>query len=58
MFLIPKDVGKPTMRLEKVVVRKETCTWENPIYEIVKLIKKKKIEITNEKINHFIVSII
>lgn len=58
MSLVPKDIGKPTVRLQKVADREGTCTWENPIYEIVKLIKKNKIEITNEKINYFIVSII
>ena len=56
--MVPKDVRKPTIRLEKAAVRKGTCIWEDPIYEIVKLIKKKKIEIINEKINHFIVSTI
>ncbi|KAL6321649.1 hypothetical protein AAG906_025481 [Vitis piasezkii] len=48
--LIPEDVGKPTVRLEKAAVREGTCTWENPIYETVKLIKEKKTGIIHEKI--------
>ena len=54
--LIPEDVGKPTVRLEKAAVREGTCTWENPIYETVKLIKEKKTGIIHEKIYRFIVS--
>ena len=54
--LVPEDVGKPTVRLEKAAVREGTCTWENPIYETVKLTKEKKTGIIHEKIYHFIVS--
>ena len=54
--LVPEDVGKPTVRLEKAAVLDGTCTWENPIYETVKLSRESKTGKLNEKIYHFIVS--
>lgn len=54
--LVPEDVGKPTVRLEKAAILDGTCTWENPIYETVKLIRESKTGKLNEKIYHFIVS--
>lgn len=54
--LVPEDVGKTTFKLEKVPVKDGTCTWENPIYVSVKLIKDPKAGKINEKIYHFAVS--
>ncbi|KAG6721216.1 hypothetical protein I3842_03G101400 [Carya illinoinensis] len=54
--LVPEDVGKPTVRLEKAAVLDGTCSWENPIYEKVKLIRDTKTGKLHEKIYHFIVS--
>lgn len=54
--LVPEDVGKPTVRLEKVAVEDGTCTWEKPVYEPVKLIRETKTGKINEKLYHFIVS--
>ncbi|XP_041007899.1 myosin-J heavy chain [Juglans microcarpa x Juglans regia] len=54
--LVPEDVGKPTVRLERAAVQDGTCYWENPIYEKVKFIKDPKTGNLNEKIYHFIVS--
>ncbi|KAK2653841.1 hypothetical protein Ddye_013697 [Dipteronia dyeriana] len=54
--LVPEDAGKPTVKLEKVAVQDGTCTWENPLYEIVKLIRETKTGKIKEKIYHFIVS--
>ncbi|KAM7494224.1 hypothetical protein LguiB_028833 [Lonicera macranthoides] len=53
---IPADVGKPTVRLEKVTVREGSCYWEKPIYETVKLIRDPKTGKIHEKIYHFVVS--
>lgn len=54
--LVPDDVGKPTVKLEKTAVQDGTCTWENPVYESVKLVEESKTGKIKEKIYHFIVS--
>ncbi|OVA14076.1 EEIG1/EHBP1 N-terminal domain [Macleaya cordata] len=54
--LIPVDVGKPTVRSEKALVRDGTCRWENPIYEAVKFIQEAKTGKFNEKVYKLIVS--
>ncbi|XVF12485.1 hypothetical protein REPUB_Repub08aG0122700 [Reevesia pubescens] len=54
--LVPEDVGKPTLRLEKVTVQDGSCLWENPVYETVKLIRESKTGKLSEKIYHFVVS--
>ena len=54
--LVPEDAGKSSVKLEKVPVQDGTCTWENPVYEPVKLIMENKTGKINEKIYHFIVS--
>ncbi|KAB1210705.1 hypothetical protein CJ030_MR6G019904 [Morella rubra] len=54
--LVPEDVGKPTVRLEKAAVQDGTCSWENPVFETVKLIRESKTGKLHEKIYHFIVS--
>ncbi|XVE58547.1 hypothetical protein DITRI_Ditri04bG0178000 [Diplodiscus trichospermus] len=54
--LVPEDVGKPTLKLEKVAVQDGSCLWENPVYETVKLIRETKTGKLSEKIYHFVVS--
>ncbi|KAE8733929.1 Myosin heavy chain-related protein, putative isoform 2 [Hibiscus syriacus] len=54
--LVPKDVGKPTLRLEKVAVREESCLWENPVYVTTKMIRETKTGKLGENIYHFVVS--
>ncbi|KAL5727534.1 hypothetical protein ACHQM5_000718 [Ranunculus cassubicifolius] len=54
--LIPYEVGKPTVRLEKCAIREGTCRWENPIFETVKLLQEPKTGKINEKMYQFIVS--
>ena len=54
--LVPDDVGKPTVKLPKTKVQDGTCTWENPVYESVKLVEESKSGKLKEKIYHFIVS--
>ncbi|KAL9664676.1 hypothetical protein QQ045_020081 [Rhodiola kirilowii] len=54
--VIPKDVGKPTSRLEKAVVEDGNCCWENPVYETVRFVRDPKSGKFNERIYYFIVS--
>lgn len=54
--LVPDDVGKPTFKLEKAEVKEGICSWENPIYVSVKLVKEPKSGIVREKIYHFVVA--
>ncbi|KAL1555091.1 rho-associated protein kinase 2-like [Salvia divinorum] len=54
--LVPVDVGKPTVRLSKSPIVEGTCTWENPVYETVKLIKEIKSGRIREKFYYVIVS--
>ncbi|XP_027363520.1 paramyosin [Abrus precatorius] len=54
--LVPDDVGKPTVKLEKTAVQDGTCLWENPVFESVKLIRDSKSGKLHEKIYHFVVS--
>ncbi|XP_038887321.1 myosin-1 [Benincasa hispida] len=54
--LVPDDVGKPTVKLEKAAIQDGTCYWENPVYETVKLVREIKTGKINEKIYHFVVA--
>ncbi|MED6222807.1 hypothetical protein PIB30_068020 [Stylosanthes scabra] len=54
--LVPDDVGKPTVKLEKTQVQDGACLWENPVFESVKLVRDAKTGKIHEKIYHFIVS--
>ncbi|XP_075493377.1 uncharacterized protein LOC142531190 [Primulina tabacum] len=54
--LVPVDVGKPTVRLPKAPITEGTCTWENPVYEAVKLVKEIKTGRIREKFYYMIVS--
>ncbi|KAL9689651.1 hypothetical protein QQ045_010040 [Rhodiola kirilowii] len=54
--LVPEDVGKPTVRLQKTSVNDGICTWENPTYETVKLVVERSNGKIEEKIYYFVVS--
>ncbi|XP_011030109.1 PREDICTED: LOW QUALITY PROTEIN: synaptonemal complex protein ZIP1-like [Populus euphratica] len=54
--LVPEDVGKTTFKLEKAAVQDGICSWDNPVYVTVILIKEPKSGKLHEKIYHFIVS--
>lgn len=54
--LVPVDVGKPTVRLPKAPIAEGTCTWENPVFEAVKLVKEIKTGRIREKFYYLIVS--
>ncbi|KAI3762472.1 hypothetical protein L1987_52902 [Smallanthus sonchifolius] len=51
--LIPEDTGKPVAKLEKVPIVDGTCTWKEPVYEMIKLVKHQKTETYKEKIYYF-----
>ncbi|CAA3025314.1 Hypothetical predicted protein [Olea europaea subsp. europaea] len=53
--VVPADVGKPSVKSEKAIVRDGVCFWENPVYETVKLYRDSKSGKIHEKIYHFIV---
>ncbi|KAL9667954.1 hypothetical protein QQ045_002324 [Rhodiola kirilowii] len=54
--VVPKDVGKPTSRLEKAAVKDGTCCWENPVYETVKFVRDSKTGKFSERVYCFVVS--
>ncbi|CAL9125122.1 unnamed protein product [Musa textilis] len=54
--LVPLDVGKPTVRSERVAVVGGTCKWLNPVYETVKLTRDPKSGKINDKLYQFLVS--
>ncbi|KAF8032996.1 hypothetical protein BT93_D1785 [Corymbia citriodora subsp. variegata] len=54
--VVPGDVGKPTVKLEKATIREGRCQWANPVYETVKFARDHKTGKVNEKIYQFIVS--
>ncbi|XP_042512330.1 myosin-3-like [Macadamia integrifolia] len=54
--LIPLDVGKPTVKLEKVTIKDGNCRWENPIYETIRFVQDPKSGKLNEKIYQFLVT--
>ncbi|KAB5532458.1 hypothetical protein DKX38_019128 [Salix brachista] len=54
--LMPEDVGKTTFKLKKAAVQDGICSWDNPVYVTLVLIKEPKSGKLREKIYHFIVS--
>ncbi|GFZ02135.1 myosin heavy chain-related protein [Actinidia rufa] len=54
--LVPVDVGKPTVKSEKAVIRDGSCYWENPVYETVKFFREPKTGKIREKIYNLVVS--
>ncbi|CAI9755436.1 unnamed protein product [Fraxinus pennsylvanica] len=53
--VVPADVGKPSVKSEKAIVRDGACLWENPVYETVKLNREPKSGKIHEKIYYFVV---
>ncbi|CAN4087776.1 unnamed protein product [Withania somnifera] len=54
--LVPADAGKPTVRLGKAAIVEGTCSWENPIYETVKLVRDTKTAKFKQNIYYFAVA--
>ncbi|KAK4349671.1 hypothetical protein RND71_032426 [Anisodus tanguticus] len=52
--VVPADVGKPTLKLEKATVRDGSCYWEKAVLETVKFIQEPKSGKIHEKIYYFI----
>uniref|UniRef100_A0A251SE67 Putative EEIG1/EHBP1 N-terminal domain-containing protein n=2 Tax=Helianthus annuus TaxID=4232 RepID=A0A251SE67_HELAN len=51
--LLQEDTAKPAAKLKKVPIVDGTCTWEEPVYEMVKLVKDQKTETYKERIYYF-----
>lgn len=56
LSVVPSDVGKPIVRLEKAAVADGKCRWENAAYEAVKFGREPKSGRLTERICQFIVS--
>ncbi|XP_047327318.1 putative autophagy-related protein 11 [Impatiens glandulifera] len=54
--LVPADIGKPTVKLEKAEIVDGSCYWESPVYETVKLTREAETGRINEKAYHFVLS--
>ncbi|WCJ26236.1 Myosin heavy chain-related protein [Euphorbia peplus] len=54
--VVPGDVGKPTGKLEKGIIRDGSCRWECPLYETVKFTQDAKTGKINDRLYHFLVS--
>ncbi|KAL6280340.1 hypothetical protein ACE6H2_017221 [Prunus campanulata] len=54
--VIPGDVGKATVKLEKATVRDGSCRWENPAYETLKFVREPKTGKIKECLYNFVVS--
>ncbi|KAK3034593.1 hypothetical protein RJ639_033839 [Escallonia herrerae] len=56
LSVIPADAGKPSVRLERTVVRDGSCYWEKPVYETVKFVREPRTGKVHERIYHFVVA--
>ncbi|KAL6177232.1 hypothetical protein ACLB2K_048758 [Fragaria x ananassa] len=54
--VIPVDVGKPTVKLDKAVVRDGSCRWENPVLETVKFDREPRTMKIKERLYNFVLS--
>ncbi|KAL3653506.1 hypothetical protein CASFOL_003187 [Castilleja foliolosa] len=54
--LVPVGVGKPTVRLPKSPIIEGTCTWENPVFETLKLVQETKTGRIREKFYYLVVA--
>lgn len=54
--VVPGDVGKPTVRLDKAVIQDGCCRWASPVFETVKFVKEAKTGKISEKKYTFVVS--
>ncbi|XP_057764421.1 uncharacterized protein LOC130985449 [Salvia miltiorrhiza] len=53
--VVPADVGKPTVKSDRALVRDGSCFWENPVYETVKFSREPKSGKIHERIYYFVV---
>lgn len=53
--VVPADVGKPTVKSDKALVRDGSCLWENAVYETVKFSRDAKTGKIHERIYYFVV---
>nr|GMC61972.1 early endosome antigen 1 isoform X1 [Ipomoea batatas] len=56
LSLVPADAGRPTVKLGKAAIIDGTCSWDNTIYETMKLERDSKAGKFQEKIYYFIVA--
>ena len=56
LSVVPADVGKPTVKLEKGRLEGGSYYWENAVFETVKFFQDPKSGKINDRIYHFIVS--
>lgn len=54
--VIPVDVGKPTVKLDKAVVRDGSCRWENSVLETVKFDPEPRTGKIKERLYNFVLS--
>ncbi|XP_062074262.1 COP1-interactive protein 1-like [Humulus lupulus] len=54
--VIPGELGKPSVKLDKATVQDGSCRWENPVYETVKFSQEPRTGKISEKIYRFSVS--
>ncbi|PON86432.1 EEIG1/EHBP1 N-terminal domain containing protein [Trema orientale] len=54
--VIPGDLGKPSVKLDKATILDGSCRWENPVYETVKFSREPRTGKISEKIYRFSVS--
>lgn len=53
--VVPADVGKPTVKLEKATFRDGSCFWDTPVIETVKFVREPKTGKIHERIYHFLI---
>ncbi|XP_027182543.1 myosin-11-like isoform X1 [Coffea eugenioides] len=53
--VVPADVGKPTVKLEKATFRDGSCFWDTPFIETVKFVREPKTGKIHERIYHFLI---
>ena len=53
--VVPADIGKPTVKSDKALIRDESCFWENPVYETVKFSREPKTGKIHERMYYFVV---
>lgn len=56
LSVVPADVGKPTVKLEKGRLEGGSYYWESAVFETVKFVQDSKSGKINDRIYHFIVS--
>ncbi|KAL3498813.1 hypothetical protein ACH5RR_041545 [Cinchona calisaya] len=55
LSVVPADIGKPTVKLEKATIRDGSCYWDSPVYETVKFVQEPKSGKIHERIYYFLV---